>query len=166
MKGIVEKAPIETSGQQFYLPHKPVVREAASTTKLRVVYDASTRASHDRPSLNECLNPGHPLLNRLWDVLVRQRVYPVAVSRDIRQAFLQIRVRESEQDALRFHWRSQEENEVETYRFTRVLFGLTPSPFLLNAVLEAHLDTWQKRCPDVVAGLRKSLYIDDFLSGG
>ena len=166
VEGIVEKAPIEASGQQFYLPHKPVVRETASTTKLRVVYDASARASPNQPSLNECLNPGPPLLNRLWDVLVRQRVYPVAVSGDIRQAFLQIRVRKSERDALRFYWWSHEENEVETYRFTRVLFGLTPSPFLLNAVLEAHLDSWQKRCPDVVAELRKSLYVDDFLSGG
>ena len=130
-----------------------------------MVYDASARASPDCPSLNECLNPGRPLLNR-WNVLVRQRVYPVAVSGDIRQAFMQIRVCESERDALRFHWRSQEEIEVETYRFKRVLFGLTPSSFLLNALLEAHLDTWQKRCPNVVVELRKSLYVDDFLSGG
>ena len=36
-EGIVEKAPIEPSEQQFYLPHKPLVREAASSTKLRVV---------------------------------------------------------------------------------------------------------------------------------
>ena len=165
-EGIVEKAPTEAEGQQFYLPHKPVVREAASSTKLRVVYDASARASPEYPSLNECLNPGPSLLNRLWDVLVRQRVYPVAVSGDIRQAFLQIRVREAERDALRFHWRSSEENEVETYRFTRVLFGLSPSPFLLNAVLEAHLDSWEKTRPDIVAELRKSLYVDDFLSGG
>ena len=94
------------------------MREAASSTKLRVVKDASARASPDHPSLNECLNPGPPLLNRLWVIPVRQRVYPVAVSGDIRQAFLQIRVRESERDTLRFHWRSHEEKEVETYRFT------------------------------------------------
>ena len=92
-------------------------------------------------------------------------MYPVTVSGDIRQAFLQIRVRESERDTLRFHWRSHAEKEVETYRFTRLLFGLTPSPFLLNAVVEAHLDTWQERCPKVVAELR-SLYVDDLLSGG
>jgi hypothetical protein len=157
-ENIVERAPVQASGQEFYIPHKPVVREATSSTKLRVVYDASARASPDSPSLNECLNPGPPLLNRLWDVLVRQRVYPVAVTGDIRQAFLQIRVRETERDALRFHWRSGEEDEIETYRFTRVLFGLAPSPFLLNGVLEAHLDTWERRCPDVVAELRKSLY--------
>lgn len=86
-ENIVEIAPSKVSGQEFYIPHKPVVRETATKTKLRVVYDASARASHDSPSLNECLNPGPPLLNRLWDVLVRQRIYPVAVTGDIRQAY-------------------------------------------------------------------------------
>ena len=37
VEGIVEKAPIEASGQQFYLPQKPVARETASTTKLMMM---------------------------------------------------------------------------------------------------------------------------------
>ena len=163
---VIEKAPREVSGKEFYIPHKAVVRESAATTKMRVVYDASARASPDTPSLNECLNPGPPLQNRLWDVLVRQRAYPVAVTGDIRQAFLQIRIRESERDALRFHWRTNEDKDIEIYRFTRALFGLAPSPFLLNGVLQAHLDTWEKDRPGAVAELRKSLYVDDLVSGG
>ena len=39
------------------------------------------------------------------------------VSADIRQAFLKIRVRENERDALRFHWRRSEMDVVETFRF-------------------------------------------------
>ena len=84
LENIVEKAPPEVNGKEFYIPDKPVVRDTATTTKLRVVYDAFARASHDSPSLNDCLNAGLSLLNRLWDVLVRQRVYPVAVTGDIR----------------------------------------------------------------------------------
>ena len=163
---VIEKAPQEVSGKEFYIPHKAVVRESAATTKMRVVYDASARASPDTPSLNECLNPGPPLQNRLRDVLVRQRAYPVAVTGDIRQAFLQIRIRESERDARRFHWRTNKDKDIEIYRFTRGLFGLAPSPFLLNGVLQAHLDTWEKDRPGVVAELRKSLYVDYLVSGG
>ena len=74
-------------------------------------------------------------------------------------------MKEADRDALRFHWRSSAEEEVETWRFTRVLFGLAPNPFLLNGVLEAHLDAWEERQPDVVAELRKSLYVDDVISG-
>ena len=162
---IVERAPEKVSGKEFYIPHKPVVRETAATTKMRVVYDASAHPTPDSVSLSECLNPGPPLQNKLWDVLVRQRAFPVAVNADLRRAFLQIRVKEADRDALRFHWRSSAEEEVETWRFTRVLFGLAPSPFLLNGVLEAHLDAWEERQPDVVAELRKSLYVDDVISG-
>ena len=162
---IVERATEKVSGKEFYIPHKPIVRETAATTKMRVVYDASAHPTPDSVSLNECLNPGPPLQNKLWDVLVRQRAFPVAVNADLRRAFLQIRVKEADRDALRFHWRSSAEEEVETWRFTRVLFGLAPSPFLLNGVLEAHLDAWEERQPDVVAELRKSLYVDDVISG-
>ena len=109
---------------------------------------------------------GPPLQNKLWDVLVHQRGYPVVVSGDIQKAFLQVRVRENERDALRFYWRSEEDSQLETLRFTRVLFGLAPSPFLLAGVIEQHLNSWEERYPNIVAELRKSLYVDDLLTGG
>ena len=70
-QGIVERASEVPQGREFYIPHKPVVKESAESTKLRIVYDASARASENSPSLNECLNPGPPLQNQLWNVLVR-----------------------------------------------------------------------------------------------
>ena len=42
-EGIVELADELTKSKEFYLPHKPVVRTGAESTKLRVVYDGSTR---------------------------------------------------------------------------------------------------------------------------
>lgn len=43
--GIVKRVsgPV-TGSREFYIPHKPVVRESAETTKLRVVYDAPAHA--------------------------------------------------------------------------------------------------------------------------
>ena len=55
---------------------------------------------------------------------------------------------------------------TQTLRFTRALFGLAPSPFLLGGVIKYHLDTWEAREPHAVAELRKSLYVDDLISGG
>lgn len=75
----------------------------AESTKLRIVYDASARESNNQPPLNDCLNPGPPLQNRLWDILVRSRFYPVLLTGDLKKAFLQIRIKEEERDALRFH---------------------------------------------------------------
>ena len=55
--------------------------------KTRIVYDTSAWPSPDSPSLNECLYPDPPLQNKLWDVLVRQRAYPVAVTGDLKKVF-------------------------------------------------------------------------------
>ena len=85
-------------GPEFYIPHKAVVKEGAESTKLRV------RAFDQAPSLNDCLHAGSPLQNQLWQVLVRARFHPVAITGDIKQAFLQVRIQEEERDALRFRW--------------------------------------------------------------
>ena len=85
--GIVERVSGPVTGRrEFYIPHKPVLRESAETTKLRVVYDASARANSGAPSLNDSLNPGPPLQNQLWNVVVCAHFHPVAIAGDIKQA--------------------------------------------------------------------------------
>lgn len=135
-EGVIEKAPPVSQQKEFYIPHKSVIRESAETTKLRIVYDASARATPDAPSLNDCLYPGPALQNKLWDVLIQQRAYPVILAGDTKKAFLQIRIHESERDALRFHWQTDLNTDIQTYRLRRVLFGPAPSLFLLGGVLE------------------------------
>ena len=166
-EGIVEKAERDAEHKEFYLPHKAVIRESAETTKLRIVYDASARQDESSPSLNECLETGPPLQNHLWRVLVRGRFHPVALAGDLKQAFLQVRIREEDRDVMRFHWfKDLKTKEIMTLRFTRALFGLSPSPFLLGGVIQQHLDKHQQQHPDVVEEIRKSLYVDDLVSGG
>ena len=113
-----------------------------------MVYDASARAYYGVPSLNECLHTGPPLQNELCNVIVCNRFHPFAVAGDMRKAFLQICVKEAERDALRFHWiKDKSTEELEVLRFTRVVFGLAPSPFLLNAVIQQHLKSVQSEYP-------------------
>jgi hypothetical protein len=54
---------------------------------------------------------------------------------------------------------------VEVLRFTRVVFGLTSSPFLLNEVITRHLELIEPRFPETVSETRKSLYVDNLISG-
>ena len=44
LNGIVEVAPEHASCEEFYIPHRPFVKETFETTKLRIVYNASARA--------------------------------------------------------------------------------------------------------------------------
>jgi hypothetical protein len=83
-----------------------------------------------------------PLQNLLWDVLVRNRLKPVALSGDLKQAFLQVRVRALDRDSLRFHWiKDKDLSTVEVLRFTRALFGLVQSPFLLGGTIQCLLES-------------------------
>ncbi len=68
-QGIVEPAPEQPSENEFYIPHKAVVKKGAESTQLRIVYDASARENNGARSLNDCLHPGPALQNQLWDIL-------------------------------------------------------------------------------------------------
>ena len=111
-EGIVERVSGPPVGKEFYISHKTKVRESAESTKLRIVYDASARASEKAPSLNECLHVGPPLQNKLWAVLVLARFRPVALTGEMKQAFLQVRIREEDRDNLQFHWISDLETKT------------------------------------------------------
>ena len=55
-EGIVEVAPnMPTADRTFYMPHKPVVRESVSRTKVRMVFDASAKPHLLANSINECM---------------------------------------------------------------------------------------------------------------
>ena len=55
---------------------------------------------------------------------------------------------------------------MRIYRFSRALFGVTSSPFLLAGVIDEHLKAWEHRYPEVVKELRDGLYVDDLMMGG
>ena len=169
---IIEKVEVEevnktVSERVFYLPHRPVMRQSAETTKIRVLYDASAKACRTSASLNECLETGPPLLNRLCDILIRSRFRPISLCGDIEKALLQIRIRESQIDALRFHWVSNLDlNRIEVNRFIRLVFGLTQSPFILEGTLKKHFNNYKYVYPELIENIRSDMFVDDLVSGG
>ena len=54
---------------------------------------------------------------------------------------------------------------METLRFTRVLFGIALSPFLLAAVIKEHL-RYKSVNPKLVEEIERSMYVDDLITGG
>ena len=92
------------------------------------------------------METGPPLQNRLWDILIRFRFRPILLCGDIENAFLQIRIRESQRDTLRFQWVSNLDlNRSEVNRFTRLVFGLMQSPFILEGTLKEHFNNYNLR---------------------
>ena len=89
-------------GNVTYIPHRAVVKEGKSTTKIRIVYDCSAKAGEW--SLNECLYKGPCLTPLIFDSLLRFRLNDVALVADIEGAYLQIAVVPKQRDLLRFLW--------------------------------------------------------------
>ncbi len=94
IKEQLEKGAVQVGDEDpervHYLPHHAVVRSDKTTTKLRIVYDASAKS--DGPSLNECLHKGPKFNQLIFDLLLRFRSYPIALTADVEKAFLMIAV--------------------------------------------------------------------------
>ena len=138
-EGIIETAPETPTGERtFYMPHKPVIREDTTTTKVRMVFDASARPHPLANSINDCMYTGPPLQPLLWDIMIRTRMSTHILLADIQKAFLQIGIREQDRDAFRFLFNVN--GTEQNFRFTRVPFGAEASPFMLGATLQHHYD--------------------------
>ena len=167
-KGIVEKiSPSSvTTDRVHYLPHHGVLRQDKQTSKLRIVYDASARCNG--PSLNDCLYAGPKFGQSIFDIFVRFRFQRVALIGDIEKAFLMVSVRERDRDSLRFLWTTDPNSEKvdpTPFRFSRVVFGVTSSRFLLNATINHHIETFRETDPAFVDKFLSSIYVDDLVSG-
>ena len=126
-----------------YIPHHAVIRRDKSTTKLRILYNASAKS--DGASLNDCLHAGPALTQRIFDIMLRFRNHRVALVGDIEKAFLMVHMNEADKDVLRFLWVGdidKAESKVIIMRFTRVVCGLSSSPLLLNATIKHHRAVW------------------------
>ena len=80
---------IPTGEATHYIPHQPVIRDQAKSTKMRIVYDCSAKANSQVPSLNDCLEVGPPLQPMIFDILLRNRLSLLCITGNIQKAFLQ-----------------------------------------------------------------------------
>ncbi|GFW75342.1 integrase catalytic domain-containing protein [Trichonephila clavipes] len=164
--------------QGFYLPHHAVIRSEKTTSRIRIVFDGSARED-GQSSLNQSLYTGPNLHPNILELLLCFRKSPVAFTADVKSAFLQIELDFRDRDFTRFFWTDNLNNEPHTHthtyiyiyiyiyvlNFTRVLFGLLPSPYLLAATLKHHLKKYREQYPHTFELLNSSIYVDDLICG-
>ena len=149
-----------TSDITSFIPHHCVLNSKKSD-KVRAVFDAG--AKFKGISLNDNLLKGPDLLNSLITILIRFRLGQYAVIADIKQMFHQLKVRESDQDALRFLWGTTKfENPVE-YVMNVHLSGKNDSPCVVNYGLKrCAKDQSNNFNAKTVECVDKDFYMDDF----
>ena len=159
------KKTVDGNEKVSYLPHHAVFREDKKTTKCRVVLDASAYDEHE-VSLNDCICSGPALQPNLVSVLLRFRARRIALMADVEKMFLQIKVDERDQDALRYLWRDLKSDEPpRVHKLQRLAFGVSCGPFLAIATIQSHAKKCSEEFHDASREAMSNKYVDDYLSG-
>jgi len=99
---------------------------------------------------------------------VKFRSYQIALTADIEKAFLIIGIAPDDQDKLRFVCLRDPlnvESEFAQYRFTKLMFGLRPSPAMLGSVISHHLSKYKSTNQTNTDIIQDSLYVDGLVCG-
>lgn len=117
--------PFPTNGAVYYLPHHGVIKLDSTTTKLRVVFDASSKCTNGQ-SLNQTLFVRPKLQTDVLALLIKFRIGAVALTADVKQMFRQIWIHPTQRDYQRIVWHFSEEEPVADYRLRTVWYYAFP----------------------------------------
>ena len=163
-KKYIRRVPLDEPSptSEWLLPHFPVVRPDRSTTKVRIVFDAS--ATCQGRSLNTETLPGPKLQSNISDILVRFRKELVALVGDVSQMYQQLVLQVEDRPFHRFLWRDLDPSrQPETYEFQRFIFGGCYCPFWAQYVWQQHARDHKDLYPLAAEAVQNSCYMDDLM---
>ncbi|XP_055916401.1 uncharacterized protein LOC129949150 [Eupeodes corollae] len=164
MEEIDEDDTVLATPYHYFLPHHAVFKEASSTTKLRVVFDAASKAS-DGKSLNEHLLVGPKLQTNIIDLVLRWRTHRVTFTADIEKMYRQIMVSFPDRYFQLILWREQKSSPIKVFKMNTVTFGTASAPYLAIKVLKKLADDESQNFPEGAKVVREDMYVDDLISG-
>jgi hypothetical protein len=147
-----------------YLPHHAVVKNDKTTTKVRVVFDASCSLKNDS-SLNSDLMVGPTLQPDLRHIIIRWRCYPISLVADIVKMYRQVKVATADVDFQRILWRNNSSSEIQHLRHLRVTFGTSSGLYLAVKALQQVAHDDGANFPLAAERVLKEYYMDDLMTG-
>ncbi|XP_047027021.1 uncharacterized protein LOC124635227 isoform X2 [Helicoverpa zea] len=152
-----------SSCPSYFLPHHGVVRESSTTTKLRVVFDASAVTTSGK-SFNDIQAIGPRVQDDLLSILLRFRQHRYVVTSDIEKFFRQIELDRSQRSLQQILWRSDPSLPLKTYTLNTVTYGTASAPYISTRCLSQLAK--EAKCTRTQHSIQHDLYVDDYLSGG
>jgi len=111
----------------YYIRHHMVTKETSSTTKYRVVFNASSK-TFKGPFLNETLMVGPTIQDPLVDILLSFRLHKYVFTADIAKMYRQIQVAPEDLSYQRILWRESSSLPIKHYQLNTVTYGTAPVP--------------------------------------
>lgn len=158
-------ADIKEKPYSYYLPHHCVIRADSETTKLRVVFDASSSTTNGL-SLNDLQITGPVIQSDLFSILLRFRMHTYVISADIAKMYRQVLLHPEQRQLQRILWRESPEKSIETFELNTVTYDTTAASFLAIRCLEQLARECERENPRIAKMIREDFYVDDLLSGG
>ncbi|XP_011858966.1 PREDICTED: uncharacterized protein LOC105556478 [Vollenhovia emeryi] len=161
----VNSSDVQNETLYHYIPHHAVLKESSTTTKLRVVFDASCKTSTN-VSLNDILRVGPTIQQDLFAIVARFRQHQYVITADIIKMFRQIQLRDDQRDLQRILWRSDWSQPIKEYRLNTITYGLATAPFLAIRCLHEVAYQHEQESPFISNIILNDFYVDDLLTGG
>ncbi|XP_050523790.1 uncharacterized protein LOC126895682 [Daktulosphaira vitifoliae] len=164
MELVTDEESKEKETRCYYLPHHAVINNNSTTTKLRVVFDASCKTDSGL-SLNDVLLKGPVIQDDLLYILARFRMCKYVLTANIEKMYRHIIVGESHRDYQRIVWRDKPNGPLKIYRLRTVTYGTISASYLSTVCLEELAEREFSRYPDAYQSLVNDFYVDDWLGG-
>ncbi|XP_075150927.1 uncharacterized protein LOC142225036 [Haematobia irritans] len=148
----------------YYMPHHAVVRPESSTTKVRVVFNASSSTSNGI-SLDDTLHCGPSLQKDLNNLLLNWRFHKIVFNGDIEKMYRQILVDSEHTPFQRIIYRNSPLEELSEYELQTVTFGVNCAPYLAMRVIQQLAVDVMDTHPLASDVLQSCMYVDDVLAG-
>lgn len=148
----------------YYLPHHAVIKPDSTTTKLRVVFNASNPSSNG-VSLNDALYPGPALQSGINVLLKKWRLFQYVFNADIEKMYRQILVDPEHTPYQRILHRDDPQEEPHDFELNTVTFGVNCAPYLAIRVLHELAKHCTLETPVVSDIIRNFMYVADVLWG-
>ncbi|XP_043064462.1 uncharacterized protein LOC122320333 [Drosophila ficusphila] len=149
---------------RFFLPHHCVIKEESSTTKLRVVFDGSAATSSGY-SPNDLLMAGPVIQHTLFQILIRFRSYPVAITGDICKMHRCVKVHPEDSYLQCILWRTSPQDKLQVYKLDTVTYGTKPASFLAVRAMHQLSRDEHSSFPLWAEVIQRDFYVDDLISG-
>lgn len=156
------------AGINYFLPHHGVIREQSTTTKLRVVFDASAPSSSG-VSLNDLQMVGPTVQEDLFSILLRFRQHKYIVSADVEKMYRCIMLDPSQRHLQQILFRFSEHEPIKTYTLNTLTYGTASAPYIATKCLVSLASSASHNvelAPKIKQALRQDFYVDDYLGGG
>ncbi|XP_062704057.1 uncharacterized protein LOC134286461 [Aedes albopictus] len=148
----------------YFLPHHAVLKPDSTTTKLRVVFDASCKTTSG-DSLNDGLMVGPVVQDDLISIHARFRLHRIGIVADVAKMYRMIKMQPRDQKLQLILWRATPEEPIQVFQLTTVTYGTASAPFLATRCLVQLAEEGQSTHPTAAKVVRKDFYVDDTITG-